>query len=42
MDVVRDETAKANEASRTADNEFNIRKNSLYNTVNAIKEDTLG
>lgn len=42
MDVVRDETAKANEAARTADNEFNIRKNFLDNTVNAIKEATLG
>jgi hypothetical protein len=42
MDIVRDETAKANEAARTADNEFNIRKNSLYNTVNAIKEATPG
>jgi hypothetical protein len=42
MDIVRDETAKANEAARTADNEFNIRKNFLDNTVNAIKEATLG
>jgi hypothetical protein len=42
MDIVRDQTAKANEAARTADNEFNIRKNFLDNTVNAIKEATLG
>ncbi|PMD53195.1 uncharacterized protein K444DRAFT_635595 [Hyaloscypha bicolor E] len=42
MDIVRDETTKANEAARTADNEFNIRKNFLDNTVNAIKEATLG
>ncbi|KAH8601629.1 hypothetical protein B0O99DRAFT_713619 [Bisporella sp. PMI_857] len=42
MDIVRDQTAKAHEAARTADNEFNIRKNFLDNTVNAIKEATLG
>ena len=42
MDIVRDQTAKANEAARTADNEFNIRKNFLDNTVNAIKEATFG
>jgi hypothetical protein len=42
MDIVRDQTAKAKEAARTADNEFNIRKNFLDNTVNAIKDATLG
>lgn len=42
MDVIRDQTAKANEAARQADNEFNIRKNFLDNTVNAIKDATLG
>ena len=41
MDVVRDETAKANEFARTENNEFNICKNFLDNTVNAIKEETL-
>lgn len=41
IDIVRDQTAKATEAARTAENEFNIRKNFLDNNVNAIKEATL-
>lgn len=42
MDLIRDQAAKAHEAARQAENEFNIRKNFLENTVNAIKEATLG
>lgn len=41
MDIFREQAAKAKEAARTADNEFNIRKNFLDNSVNAIKEATL-
>lgn len=40
MDVARAEAAKAKEANRTDNNEFNIRKNFLLNAVNAIQEAT--
>ena len=39
---MRDEAAKNKEATRTEDNEFNIRKQFLDNAVNAIKEATYG
>ncbi|KAL8784864.1 MAG: hypothetical protein Q9195_008857 [Heterodermia aff. obscurata] len=42
MDTVRVESAKAAEASRNNDNEFNIRKNFLDNAVSAIHDATYG
>lgn len=42
MDVARDEATKSKEFGRSENNEENIRKNFLDNTVNAIKEVTLG
>ena len=42
MDAVRVESAKAKEAARNDNNEFNIRKNFLDNAVNAIHEATYG
>lgn len=42
MDIVRDQNAKSKEASITDNNEFNIRKNFLDNTVDAIKTATGG
>ena len=41
MDVIRKEQQAAQEQQRTADNEYNIRKVFLENTVNKIKEATL-
>ena len=40
MDVARSEAAKAKEAGRIDNNEFNIAKNFLVNAVNAIQEAT--
>ena len=42
MDTVRVESAKAKEAARNDNNEFNIRKNFLDNAVNAIHDATYG
>ena len=41
MQVARTEAARAKEAGRIDNNEFNIRKNFLLNAVNAIQEATL-
>lgn len=41
QDVARDQAAKAKEAARSDDNEFNIRKNFLDNTVDAIRKATV-
>ena len=41
QDVAREQAAKAKEAARNDENEFNIRKNFLDNTVDAIRKATL-